>query len=267
MAIGEIEDREINGMSADQKPHGHYETIKQYRISLAELRERLDREPTDQEVQSELSFTDEQMEQVRSLTIDEQEEHDFQIRFRISACNQTLRNARESKGMLQKDIACLLGLSTTSYGHIETMRVYPDRDRQQAIAEIVGVPAETLFPQWLELFTQRWRDAEHERIVTLNTCSLEDANFLTEPSNSMVRLAQQSLYVKPVRDAVQTLSPREQKVLDLRFGLTDGISRTLDEVARAFDVNRERIRQIEAKALVRLGIMKGLEQFSPKYKN
>ena len=46
--------------------------------------------------------------------------------------------------------------------------------------------------------------------------------------------------------------PREQKVLVLRFGLEDGRSRTLEEVGREFNVTRERIRQIEAKALRKL---------------
>jgi len=49
-----------------------------------------------------------------------------------------------------------------------------------------------------------------------------------------------------------SLTPREQKVLVLRFGLEDGRSRTLEEVGREFAVTRERIRQIEAKALRKL---------------
>ena len=49
-----------------------------------------------------------------------------------------------------------------------------------------------------------------------------------------------------------TLTEREQKVLKLRFGLEDGRARTLEEVGKEFDVTRERIRQIEAKALRKL---------------
>ena len=50
-------------------------------------------------------------------------------------------------------------------------------------------------------------------------------------------------------DVLETLTERERKVLELRFGLVDGYSRTLEEVGRQFKVTRERIRQIEAKAL------------------
>ena len=49
-----------------------------------------------------------------------------------------------------------------------------------------------------------------------------------------------------------TLTDRERKVLRLRFGLDDGRQRTLEEVGKEFDVTRERIRQIEAKALRKL---------------
>lgn len=51
---------------------------------------------------------------------------------------------------------------------------------------------------------------------------------------------------------MNTLTPREAKVLKLRFGLEDGKSRTLEEVGKEFNVTRERIRQIEAKALRKL---------------
>ena len=53
-------------------------------------------------------------------------------------------------------------------------------------------------------------------------------------------------------EVLKTLTPREEKVLSLRFGLEDGRSRTLEEVGKEFNVTRERIRQIEAKALRKL---------------
>ena len=60
------------------------------------------------------------------------------------------------------------------------------------------------------------------------------------------------LLKEQVEDVLDTLSERESKVLQLRFGLEDGRSRTLEEVGREFGVTRERIRQIEAKALRKL---------------
>ncbi len=63
-----------------------------------------------------------------------------------------------------------------------------------------------------------------------------------------------------VKDIIKELAPREQKILEMRFGLIDGISHTLEEVGKEFGVTRERIRQIEAKALEKIREMKGIEK-------
>ena len=65
--------------------------------------------------------------------------------------------------------------------------------------------------------------------------------------------ASHTMLREQLSDVLSTLTPREEKVLRLRFGLEDGRSRTLEEVGREFNVTRERIRQIEAKALRKLG--------------
>jgi len=76
---------------------------------------------------------------------------------------------------------------------------------------------------------------------------IEDRNALP-PSDA----ATKQLLKEQIDDVLSTLTPREQRVLQLRFGLEDGRSRTLEEVGREFNVTRERIRQIEAKALRKL---------------
>ncbi len=67
-----------------------------------------------------------------------------------------------------------------------------------------------------------------------------------------VDTASYELLREQITEVLSTLTPREQKVLKLRFGLEDGRSRTLEEVGKEFQVTRERIRQIEAKALRKL---------------
>ena len=73
----------------------------------------------------------------------------------------------------------------------------------------------------------------------------EDAS---EPSEA----ASFSLLREQLEEVLDTLAPREKKVLELRFGIMDGRTRTLEEVGKEFNVTRERIRQIEAKALRKL---------------
>ncbi len=76
---------------------------------------------------------------------------------------------------------------------------------------------------------------------------IEDRNALPPPD-----AASRQLLKEQIDDVLSTLTPREQRVLQLRFGLEDGRSRTLEEVGKEFQVTRERIRQIEAKALRKL---------------
>ena len=76
---------------------------------------------------------------------------------------------------------------------------------------------------------------------------LEDENA-SEPAE----VASFTLLKEQLMEVLDTLTPREKKVLELRFGINDGRTRTLEEVGKEFNVTRERIRQIEAKALRKL---------------
>ena len=73
-----------------------------------------------------------------------------------------------------------------------------------------------------------------------------------EDSPSPSESAAYTLLKEQINEVLKTLTPREEEVLRLRFGLDDGRARTLEEVGEKFDITRERIRQIEAKALRKL---------------
>jgi DNA-directed RNA polymerase sigma subunit (sigma70/sigma32) len=95
----------------------------------------------------------------------------------------------------------------------------------------------------------------------LNTTSLnvlvgEDEQTELEefiPSDLLVEdIVEQTFLRESLEGVLSTLTPREEKILRLRFGLDDGVERTLEDVGKVFDVTRERIRQIENKALRKL---------------
>jgi len=104
----------------------------------------------------------------------------------------------------------------------------------------------------------------HIRKISQDTVSLETSvgdddedskleDFLEDVKTiSPDRQAARELLRDYVNQSMLELTPREQKILEMRFGLTDGVSHTLEEVGREFDVTRERIRQIEAKALEKI---------------
>jgi RNA polymerase primary sigma factor len=73
-----------------------------------------------------------------------------------------------------------------------------------------------------------------------------------EDSPAPAEAASYTLLKEQINEVLHTLTPREEQVLKLRFGLEDGRTRTLEEVGKEFDITRERIRQIEAKALRKL---------------
>ena len=80
----------------------------------------------------------------------------------------------------------------------------------------------------------------------------ELGNFVPDPGRAPVEEAARRLLPTHLDQALATLSERERGVVALRFGLRDGQARTLEEVAEQVGVSRERIRQIEGKALRKL---------------
>jgi RNA polymerase sigma factor (sigma-70 family) len=96
-------------------------------------------------------------------------------------------------------------------------------------------------------------DKERTTLISPESMSLETSlGDLSEAVQGPAEAASGELLREQVRDALDQLSRREREVLEMRFGLKDGQAHTLEEVELAFGVTRERIRQIEAKALRKL---------------
>ena len=91
----------------------------------------------------------------------------------------------------------------------------------------------------------------HEPLGGDGERALED--FLNDASAmNPGQAVDQHLLRERIAEVLRSLTPREREVIELRFGLRDGQPRTLEEVARTYGITRERIRQIEARGLLKL---------------
>ena len=118
----------------------------------------------------------------------------------------------------------------------------------EEIAKEAGFPPDKvqeifrIMPEPVSLETPVGEDEETELLHFI-----EDATAEAPADSALASMLQEDL-----RSVLDTLSDRERRVLELRFGLADGRPRTLEEIGKEFNLTRERIRQIEAKALAKL---------------
>ena len=140
----------------------------------------------------------------------------------ISKYTQTKRRLLQELGRepLAEEIAIELGTTIDKVRHI-----------QKISQEVISLEAPV---------------GEEDEELTLSEF-VKDEKSLT-PS----QLTAQTLLKEKIKEILIDLAPREQEILKMRFGLTDGITHTLEEVGKRFGVTRERIRQIEAKALIKI---------------
>jgi RNA polymerase primary sigma factor len=118
----------------------------------------------------------------------------------------------------------------------------------EEIAAVIGVTAEEA--KSLRLVA-RHPVSLHEPLGGEGERALED--FLNDPdATNPGQAVDRHLLRERITEVLRSLTPREREVIELRFGLRDGHPKTLEEVARAYGITRERIRQIEARGLLKL---------------
>ncbi len=157
---------------------------------------------------------------------------------------------------------------------VETINKYTQASRR-LVQELGREPFPEEIAAELGIDTER---ALHIQKISQETISLETSvgdsdnedttvlgDFIPdEEVNLPTQIASHTLLREQLKDALSDLTLREKKILSIRFGLEDGVTRTLEEVGHKFGVTRERIRQIEAKALERLrkhGLAEKLKDF------
>lgn len=245
-----------------------YSAVKAYYKLKLELAASLDRDPTEEEMDAELELDDDFVGQrardFECFEIDEEEEKELELNVRTTVRNMNLVKARLAKGMDQADVAKGVGFGTQTYGQIETCRVHPSLERQKKIADFLGKPIDDLFPPWLEVFSNRWKDQESEKTVKLKTDSLGSGaamTLLSDGKEDAERSVEKQIIAAKMAPFLEQLNPRERKIIDMKFGFTDGYSCTFDEIGRELNVTTERIRQVLDKAIEKLQNMPGFWNF------
>ena len=151
---------------------------------------------------------------------------------------------------------------------IETLTKYTQAKRR-LLQDLGREPLVEEIAAEMELETDKVRYLEKisQKAVSLETPVGEDdkdsvlGEFIKdEKQESPATKAGRSLLKEHLKEIFKDLSEREQEILKMRFGLKDGATYTLEEVGQKFNVTRERIRQIEAKALEKIRKHKGLEK-------
>ncbi len=180
------------------------------------------------------------------------------VRLRLIPQNKRLVDARKERGWTQTDLALLIGIDQKTLSAIETLKLAPTPALREEIADALEKPVDYLFPESLlhaleaDVFARRTREIGERHLMGLTEA--KRAGLLPSPDGEETfdDLLKKPVLHEGVNLALRTLTPREAKIIDLLFGLSDGNSRTLAEVGKEFGVTRGRILQIEHMALRKL---------------
>jgi len=178
------------------------------------------------------------------------------VRLKLFTRNTRLVDARKAKGVTQPEMSKAIGMSPQKLSHIENLKFVPSEEDMTKVAAYLGASIDYLFPQVLMraieegVFSRRDAQLAEPEIISLAEAARLQLTY--DGETEIIDEIDRHLLSQRINEVLATLDPRERKVLELRFGLKDGQSRILEEVGEEFGLTRERIRQIESKALRKL---------------
>ena len=184
------------------------------------------------------------------------DEEGFKVRLEARVRNGALINAREELGMTQKGLSEEIEIRANMYSNIERMQYYPSREIQEKICQYfrkkgVFLLEEEVFPEELKKVKSGKQIIEKE-IPRQQLISLDEVNLRLLPY--VEGEVEQNERYERIGDVLDTLTEKEKKVIELRFGFEGNRPRTLKEVAEIFNLTSERIRRIEIETLGKMGL-------------
>ena len=185
--------------------------------------------------------------------IDAQSSLDSLVNLRLLTSNTRLVAVRKAKGLIQAEAAQGIGMAVSRYEAIERLQRLPREEDMAKIAGYFRQPVSNLFPDALlaameaGVFDRRYIELTAPEIISLTEA--QHLRLTYDGEGRMIDEISRKELRERIDEVLETLEPREREVLRLRFGLDDGVAKTLEDVGPYFNVTKERIRQIEAKAL------------------
>lgn len=165
---------------------------------------------------------------------------------RLIIRNKRLYEMRSSRGWSRDVLAELSGVKITRLVAAEQAKITLAREEREELASALNVEVDYIFPPEL-------LGAISDEVLSHRHITLTQPNLVSLPRKQPLLLGESDIDSSDLKqlleDCINSLSPIEQRVIRLRFGLEDGISKSLEDVGKEFNLTRERIRQIEAKGL------------------
>lgn len=182
----------------------------------------------------------------------------FKVRLEARVKNDALIGAREQLGLTLRAVAEEIGISENLYGTYERMQRYPRPEVQAKIIEFyrehgIKLDETIIFPEELKSFQPKKKYVVFKNIP-LAELTYRDTQLLSydgEISEVEDKIQEEQTHAR-FMNVISTLKEREAEVIKMRFGLDGHLPRTLEEVGAIYNLSRERIRRIEAKALRKL---------------
>jgi RNA polymerase sigma factor (sigma-70 family) len=210
------------------------------------LTQELGREPLKEEIDSEIGSLKDWVKR--------KEGKDFIVGLYRRFSNKNLQKAIEKKGIIYTELRKLTGIHPQSMSRIVNFKQKPTEKQKVKIAVALNMPIDEIFPEKYDELYDRISPLPVKAEVKIKTVALDSPEVLKlqAPDHYFRQIEKKIEFKNRIGKSLAELSPREQGVINYRFGMTDGKPHSLEETAQYFGVSRERIRQIECKAIEKI---------------